>query len=50
MIATGGSIVAALRLLRAAGADVVGIGSLLVEGTGWRSVLGDDAARCARSA
>jgi adenine/guanine phosphoribosyltransferase-like PRPP-binding protein len=44
VIATGGSIVAALRLLRAAGADVVGIGSLLVEGTGWRSALGDDAA------
>ncbi|MBL7498902.1 adenine phosphoribosyltransferase [Frankia sp. CNm7] len=43
VIATGGSIAASLRLLRAAGADVVAIGALLVEGSGWRAALGDDA-------
>lgn len=43
VIATGGSIVACLRLLRAAGAEVVGIGCLLVEADGWRAALGDDA-------
>ncbi|MFT3852839.1 MAG: phosphoribosyltransferase family protein [Ilumatobacteraceae bacterium] len=43
VIATGGSITAGLRLLRAAGAEVVAIGSLLVEGTGWRAALGEDA-------
>lgn len=43
VIATGGSIAAALRLLRRAGADVVAIGSLLVEGTAWRDRLGEDA-------
>ena len=25
--------------------DVVGVGALLVEGTGWRDTLGDDSAR-----
>ncbi|CAN5726892.1 phosphoribosyltransferase [soil metagenome] len=44
VIATGGSIAACLRLLRAAGAEVVGIGCLLVEAGGWTEVLGDDAA------
>jgi adenine phosphoribosyltransferase len=44
VIATGGSISASLRLLRAAGADVVAIGALLVEGSLWRGTLGDDAA------
>lgn len=44
VIATGGSIAACLRLLRAADAEVVGIGCLLVEAGGWRDVLGDDAA------
>ena len=43
VIATGGSIAASLRLLRAAGAEVVVIGSLLAEGAGWASSLGDDA-------
>jgi adenine phosphoribosyltransferase len=43
VIATGGSIAASLRLLRAAGAEVVAIGALLVENAGWRSVLGADA-------
>ncbi|MCU1375398.1 MAG: phosphoribosyltransferase [Actinomycetia bacterium] len=41
--ATGGSLVAALRLLRQAGAEVVAIGVLLVEGTAWEVALGDDA-------
>lgn len=43
VVATGGSMAACLRLLRAAGADVVAIGVLLVEGHAWRGVLGDDA-------
>jgi adenine/guanine phosphoribosyltransferase-like PRPP-binding protein len=43
VIATGGSIAACLRLLRAAGAEVVAIGSLLVEDAGWRTKLGPDA-------
>lgn len=42
VIATGGSIVASLKLLRAVGADVVAIGTLLVEGEGWRDALGTD--------
>lgn len=44
VIATGGSIAASARLLRAAGADIVAIGSYLVEGSAWRTALGDDAA------
>jgi adenine/guanine phosphoribosyltransferase-like PRPP-binding protein len=44
VVATGGSMAASLRLLRAAGADVVVIGTLLAEGSDWRAVLGDDAA------
>ncbi len=43
VISTGGSVAAALRLLRAGGGDVVAIGALLAEGTGWRSRLGADA-------
>jgi adenine phosphoribosyltransferase len=43
VIATGGSMSASLRLLRAAGAHVVALGSLLVEGSGWRAELGPDA-------
>ncbi len=43
VIATGGSIVAGLRLLRIAGAEVVGVGSFLVEADGWRPALGADA-------
>jgi adenine phosphoribosyltransferase len=43
VIATGGSIRTSLALLRAAGADVVVIGSLLQEGAAWRDALGDDA-------
>lgn len=41
VISTGGSIAAALRLLDAAGADVVAIGALLTEGSDWRTALGD---------
>lgn len=43
VIATGGSVAAALRLIRQAGGEVVGIGSFLVEGSAWRERLGDDA-------
>lgn len=43
VIATGGSIAASARLLRAAGAEIVAIGSYLVEGSAWRTALGDDA-------
>ena len=43
VIATGGSIAASARLLRAAGAEVVVIGSFLVEGIAWREALGADA-------
>lgn len=43
VVATGGSMAACLRLLRRAGATVVGIGVLLVEGEAWKGVLGDDA-------
>jgi adenine/guanine phosphoribosyltransferase-like PRPP-binding protein len=40
VISTGASSAAALRLLEAAGADIVAIGALLTEGDAWRSVLG----------
>ena len=43
VVATGGSMAACLRLLRAAGAHVVAIAVLLVEGTAWREQLGADA-------
>ena len=43
VIATGGSMAASLRLLRTAGAEVVAIGVLLVEGAEWRGQLGPDA-------
>ncbi len=43
VIATGGSVAAALRLIRAAGGEMVAIRSILTEGNGWRDVLGDDA-------
>jgi adenine/guanine phosphoribosyltransferase-like PRPP-binding protein len=44
VISTGSSTAASLQLLRAAGAEVVAIGTLLTEGVAWRGVLGDDAA------
>ncbi|KAG8464112.1 hypothetical protein KFE25_000280 [Diacronema lutheri] len=40
VISTGGSSAAGLRLLRAAGAHVVGLGAFLVEGDGWKGALG----------
>jgi adenine/guanine phosphoribosyltransferase-like PRPP-binding protein len=40
VISTGASAAAALRLLDAAGAQVVAIGALLTEGGTWRSALG----------
>ena len=40
VIATGGSIQASLRLLRAAGATVVAVGVLLTEGSAWRRATG----------
>jgi adenine/guanine phosphoribosyltransferase-like PRPP-binding protein len=42
VISSGSSTVAALRLLRRAGAHIVGVGVLLTEGDGWRQRLGDD--------
>ncbi len=44
VIATGASITAALRLLRQAGAHVVGIATILTETHAWREALGADAA------
>ena len=44
VVSTGGTIAAGCRLLRAAGADLVGIGALLIEGTAWQTTLGADAA------
>jgi adenine phosphoribosyltransferase len=44
VVATGGSMAASLRLLRAAGAEVVAVGVLLAEGDGWKETLGPDAA------
>ncbi|CAN5364377.1 phosphoribosyltransferase [soil metagenome] len=43
VVATGSSLLATLRLVRQAGADVVGIGVILTEGHAWRKVLGADA-------
>ncbi|MFK8025128.1 MAG: phosphoribosyltransferase family protein [Ilumatobacter sp.] len=43
VIATGGSVVAALRLIRAGGGDVVTIGSILTEGADWQDRLDEDA-------
>jgi adenine/guanine phosphoribosyltransferase-like PRPP-binding protein len=43
VVSTGSSIAAALRLLRVAGADVVAVGALLTEGSGWKAALGADA-------
>jgi adenine/guanine phosphoribosyltransferase-like PRPP-binding protein len=44
VISTGASALAALRLLRQAGADVVAIGALLAESSAWRTALGPDSA------
>lgn len=44
VISTGGSVFAALALLREAGAKPVAIGVLATEGDDWRKTIGDDAA------
>jgi adenine phosphoribosyltransferase len=43
VISTGASTLAALRLVRRIGADPVVIGTLMTEGSAWRSALGADA-------
>ena len=43
VVATGSSLAATLKLVRQAGADVVGIGVILTEGHEWREPLGADA-------
>ena len=43
VISTGASTLAALRLVRRTGAEPVVIGTLMTEGSGWRSALGADA-------
>ncbi len=44
VISTGASTGASLRLLRAVGADVVAIGTMVTEAGLWRDALGEDAA------
>jgi adenine/guanine phosphoribosyltransferase-like PRPP-binding protein len=44
VVSTGGSMAACMRLLRAAGGEVVSVGTLLAEGAGWSEALGDDVA------
>jgi adenine phosphoribosyltransferase len=44
VVSTGSSLAAMLRLVRRAGAEVVGIGVILTEGHDWKQVLGADAA------
>lgn len=43
VISTGGSLSAALNLLRRVGAEPVVVGAFLTEGQQWRETLGDDA-------
>jgi len=43
VISTGASTGTALRLLRGVGANIVAIGTLVTEGSLWRTSLGDDA-------
>ena len=43
VISTGGSIMAALRLVRRVGGLPVALGCMLTEGEQWRTALGDDA-------
>lgn len=44
VVASGGSLSGALALVRQAGAEVVGIGTILTEAHDWRERLGPDAA------
>ena len=43
VISTGGSISAALRLVRRVGGVPVALGCMVTEGAEWRDALGDDA-------
>ena len=43
VVSTGSSLAAMLRLVRRAGAEVVGVGVILTEGHDWKRVLGPDA-------
>jgi len=45
VISTGASLASALRLVRRMDADPVVIGTLMTEGAGWKSALGEDAAK-----
>jgi adenine phosphoribosyltransferase len=44
VVATGSSLAATLKLVRQAGADVVGVGVILTEAHDWKKVLGADEA------
>ncbi|TAI62704.1 phosphoribosyltransferase family protein [Bradyrhizobium sp. Leo170] len=44
VVATGSSLAATLKLVRQAGAEVVGVGVILTEGHEWKKALGADAA------
>jgi adenine/guanine phosphoribosyltransferase-like PRPP-binding protein len=43
VVATGSSLAATLKLVRSAGANIVGAGVILTEGHGWEKALGADA-------
>jgi adenine/guanine phosphoribosyltransferase-like PRPP-binding protein len=43
VVTSGSSIAAAIRLVRRAGAHVIGAGVILTEGHAWRTALGEDA-------
>jgi adenine phosphoribosyltransferase len=43
VVTSGSSIAAAIRLVRRAGANVIGAGAILTEGYAWRAALGEDA-------
>jgi adenine/guanine phosphoribosyltransferase-like PRPP-binding protein len=43
VVATGSSLAATLALVRAAGAEIVGVGVILTEGHDWEKTLGADA-------
>ena len=44
VVATGSSLAATLKLVRSAGANIVGAGVILTEGHDWEKALGADAA------
>jgi adenine phosphoribosyltransferase len=43
VVTSGSSMAAAIRLMRRAGANVIGVGVILTEGHAWRAALGEDA-------